>query len=118
MFLGEEDAFCYIRPGLLEMDLEIRICVHVTYLVTCSQRRQVRNKEAEQPKESLSRDKISGQVLASTFRGTPALQLSKYPGKFLAAWYRQVEAEPHRNWGWRTQKFNKRDLRTFGQSIK
>lgn len=75
----------YNRPGLLEMDLKIRICVHVTYLVTCSQRRQVRNEEAGQPKESLSRDKISGQVLASTFTETPALQLSKYRGRFLAA---------------------------------
>lgn len=42
----------YVRPGLLEMDLKMRIHVHMTYLKTCSQSRQARKEEAGQPKES------------------------------------------------------------------
>lgn len=42
----------YVRPGLLEMDLKMRVHVHMTYLKTCSQGRQVRKEKAGQPKES------------------------------------------------------------------
>lgn len=42
----------YIRPSLLEMELEVKIHMYVTYLRMCSQRRQVRNEEAGQPRGS------------------------------------------------------------------